>query len=240
MRDQRLFQEALSLNGNKTIKNLPHLKRPREKALYYGIGSLSDVELLALLIGKGTSKDNALSLARKLLHKHISLHNLYRINDPKLLFMPGIGEVKALKILAAFELNKRLLFLEGTHDRPIYNEMEIVRTFQNRIGRLHKETLYLLALTKRNYIISEKQLYLGTEAGFNLDPKEVVRELLIANADRYILIHNHPSGHVEPSGDDLTTTIELAKISAQFGVTLYDHLIIGANAYFSLRKLGKL
>ena len=133
MRDQRLFQEALSLNGNKTIKNLPHLKRPREKALYYGIGSLSDVELLALLIGKGTSKDNAISLARKLLHKHISLHNLYRINDPKLLFMPGIGEVKALKILAAFELNKRLLFLEGTHDRPIYNEMEIVRTFQNQL-----------------------------------------------------------------------------------------------------------
>ena len=228
------------MNGSKRIKELPHLKRPREKALYYGIGSLSDAEVLALLIGKGTTKDNALSLAKKLLNKHISLQNMYRIDDPKLLLMPGIGEVKALQILAAFELNKRLLFLEGSHDRPIYREDEIVRSFQRRIGRLQKETLYLLALTNRNYIISEKQLYLGTEKGFSLDPKEIVRELLIANADRYILIHNHPSGHVEPSANDLETTIELATISAQFGVTLYDHLIIGANAYFSLRKLGKL
>lgn len=228
------------MNGNKNIKDLPHLKRPREKALFYGIGSLSNVELLALLIGKGTSSDNALTLASKLLDKHISLQNMYRIDDPALLMMPGIGKVKALQILAAFELNKRLLFLEGSHERPIYNESDVVRTFQKRIGRLQQETLYVLALNKRNYIISEKQLYLGTREGFTVDPKEIVRELLIAKADRYVLIHNHPSGDVEPSRNDLQTTLALANTSAQFGVTLYDHLIIGANDYFSIRKHGKL
>lgn len=228
------------MSGNRKIKDLPLRQRPREKALYYGIGSLSEVELLALLIGKGTSKDSALSLASKLLERHVSIQNLYRVTDHKLLMMPGIGEIKALTIQAIFELNKRLIFMEDAKKDNVYDQTKVVASYQNKIGRLQKETLYLLALNKRNMIISEKQLYLGNENGFLLDTKEVIRELLLSNAERYILIHNHPSGHVEPSVNDIETTSKLATISAKFGVSLYDHLIIGANSFFSLRNYGKL
>lgn len=228
------------MSGSRKIKDLPILERPREKALYYGINTLTDVELLALIISKGTRGENAMMLARKLLDRHYSLANIYKVSDPRLLMVPGIGKAKALQLVAMSELNRRLVMHEADDDPLKYDENRIISTYQNRIGRLQKETLYLLMLDKRNMIISEKQLYIGNENGFVIDAKEVVRELLISNADRYILIHNHPSGHVEPSANDLKTTDQLAKISARFGVYLYDHIIIGANSHFSLRNYQKL
>lgn len=222
------------------MKDLPYLQRPREKALHYGIETLSEVELLALLIGKGTHDQNAVELARCLLDRHITLANLFRITDPRLLMINGIGKVKALTILAVFELNKRVLYVEDSAEELRYDELKVVRTYQKKIGRLQKETLYLLSLSRRNVILSEKQLYIGNEKGFILDAKEVMRELLLSHADRYVLIHNHPSGYVEPSQHDLETTRLMASYSAKFGVELYDHLIISANSHYSIKKRQKL
>lgn len=222
------------------MKDLPYLQRPREKALHYGIETLSEVELLALLIGKGTHDQNAVELARCLLDRHITLANLFRITDPRLLMINGIGKVKALTILAVFELNKRVLYVEDSAEELRYDELKVVRAYQKKIGRLQKETLYLLSLSRRNVILSEKQLYIGNEKGFILDAKEVMRELLLSHADRYVLIHNHPSGYVEPSHHDLETTRLMASYSAKFGVELYDHLIISANSHYSIKKRQKL
>jgi len=227
------------LSGSRKIKDLPPLERPREKALYYGINTLTEEELLALVIAQGTRGENALYLARKLLERHYSLENIYKVNDPRLLMVPGIGKAKALQIMAISELNRRIVTYEGDRNHLKYDENRLITYYQRRIGRLQKEMLYLIALDRRNMIISEKQLYIGNEKGFILDTKEVVRELLIMNAERYILVHNHPSGHVEPSKNDLETTEQLAKVSAQFGVYLYDHIIIGLNSHFSLRNHQK-
>lgn len=230
---------VLSLSGSKgkTIKSLPRLERPRERAIHYGINTLKVTELLAIIIGEGTSEYNALLIAEKLLEEHVSLTNLYRLTNPREIKTHGIGSAKALRLLACFELNKRLLFFEGKRDGIEYDEASIILNYRHKIGHLQKETLYLLALNRRNMVISEKQLYLGSDTGFSLDLKEVVRELLLANAERYVLIHNHPSGDVKPSRNDIETTYELAKMSAKFGVYLYDHLIISAHDAFSLRNM---
>lgn len=228
------------MSGSRKIKDLPYLQRPREKALHYGIETLSEIELLALLIGKGTEEKNAVEVAQALLDRHISLTNLYRIKDPRLLMVNGIGKVKALTILAVFELNKRVLYLEDNSESLRYDELKVVRAYQKKIGRLQKETLYLLSLSRRNVILSEKQLYIGSERGFTIDTKEVMRELLLSHADRYVLIHNHPSGYVEPSHHDLETTRLMASYSEKFGVELYDHLIIAANTHYSIKRGQKL
>lgn len=227
------------MSGSNKIKDLPLLARPREKALYYGINTLSEPELLALIIGQGKKGESALYLAQKLLDRHFSLANIYKISDPELLIMPGIGKAKALKILAVSELNRRLVSYEGNVNHLKYDETRLVYNYQKKIGRLQKETLFLVGLSRRNMIISEKQLYIGNEKGFMLDVKEVIRELLIMNAERYVLIHNHPSGIVKPSQNDLNTTEQLAKESAKFGVYLYDHIIIGVNSHYSLRSHHK-
>lgn len=227
------------MSGSRKIKDLPLLSRPREKALYYGINTLSEAELIALIIGQGMKGESALYLAQKLLERHYSLQNIYKISDPRLLMMPGIGKVKALQIIAISELNRRLVSYEEQKDDLKYDELRLVYNYQRRIGRLQKETFFVIGLDRRNQIISEKQLYIGNEKGFVVDAKEVVRELLIMNAERYILIHNHPSGLVKPSQNDLKTTEELAKATAKFGVYLYDHIIISASSYYSMRNHQK-
>ncbi len=230
------------MNGSKarTIKDLPTLSRPREKALHYGINTLTEIELLAIIIGEGTNGRNALEIAEILHKEHVSLINMYRLTNVNSLKVHGIGKAKALRLLAVFELNKRLLYMEAKKDTFMYKEDEIIATYQQRIGHLTKETLYLITLNRRNMIISEKQLYLGSELGFSIDAKEIIRELLLANADQYVLIHNHPSGDVAPSDHDLETTYKLAEMSAKFGVYLFDHLIISAADFFSLRHTAKL
>lgn len=239
-KDQRLFRADLSLSGNNKIKDLPLLHRPREKALYYGINALSEVELLAILIGEGTSGASALTLASRLLDEHLSLTNLYRIKDHLKLKIPGIGVVKGLRLIACFELTKRLGIAREERDVFLYNAEEITKLYQNKIGRLNKETLYLIALNKRLHIISEKQIYLGHERGFIIDSKEIIRELVISGAEYYVLIHNHPSGIVSPSENDIKTTTELAKLSRNLGIELYDHIIVTHLEYFSIREYGKL
>ncbi len=228
------------MSGNNKIKDLPLLNRPREKALYYGIDSLSEVELLAILIGEGTRTASALSLAGQLLEEHLSLTNLYRIKDHLKLKIPGIGVAKGLRLLACFELTKRLGVARDNAKVFVYNQAEIISVYQNKIGRLNKETLYLISLNKRRHIISEKQIYVGHERGFILDTKEIVRELIISGADYYVLIHNHPSGIVKPSENDLVTTSELARLSRNVGIELFDHIIVTHESHFSIREYGNL
>ncbi len=228
------------MSGNNKIKDLPLLNQPREKALYYGINSLTEVELLALIIGGGTRGASALSLAGRLLDEHLTLTNLYRINDYLNLKIRGIGVAKGLALIACFELTKRLGVARNNPGVFHYNAQEIISVYKNKIGRLNKETLYLIALNKRLHIISEKQIYLGHERGFVIDTKEIVRELVISNADYYVLIHNHPSGKVTPSENDVLTTTELAKLSHNVGIELYDHIIVSHEDHFSIREYGKL
>lgn len=216
------------------------MHQPREKALYYGISSLSEVELLALIIGGGTSGASALALAGQLLEEHLTLTNLYRIKDHLKLKIRGIGVAKGLALIACFELTKRLGVMRDKARVFLYNQAEIVALYQNKIGRLNKETLYLIALNKRRHIISERQIYLGHERGFIIDTKEIIRELVVSSADYYVLIHNHPSGIVTPSKNDLETTSELAQLSENVGILLYDHIIVTHEEYFSIREYGGL
>lgn len=216
------------------------LYRPREKALYHGIGSLNEVELLALIIEQGTKDANALTLAKTLLERFINLANLYRIKDPRLLMIKGIGKAKALKLLAVFELNKRLVYTESEMDSFQYNQDKIIRNYQVRIGRLPKEHMYLIALNKRKTMIFEKRLYIGNERGLELDTKEIIRELLLVNAVYFVLIHNHPSGSTLPSKSDIIATETLLLAARKFNLTLLDHIIVSPNDYMSLRDFLSL
>lgn len=225
---------VLSLNGNKRIKDTPFLERPREKAQYYGISTLNDAEVLAIIIGQGRKHENALVLASHLLTRHQNLKTMLRFSDPKQFMVRGIGRVKALQLLAAFELNRRIQS-RGSKEERGYEKDEVIGLYQRKIGHLKQETLYLVLINKQNLIIGERQLYVGKDDGFSLDSRDIIRELILSDAYRYVLIHNHPSGNVLPSRDDEITTQKLCKITESFGYLLYDHLIVSVDDYYSFR-----
>lgn len=227
---------VLSLSGSKLrIKDLAPLNQPREKARYYGIKTLTDQELIALLIGKGTREQNALQVAQNLLNVFVNLNNLARIKDSNLLYQPGIKDAKALTLIAAFEVARRINGASLTDSNQKYDLKFLSQKYQSIIGHDEKEQLILLHLNRHQEIIMEETLYVGHAEGFSLDSREIIRRLLISDAKLFILVHNHPSNEARPSKEDLVTTKKLREIALKFGLILFDHLIVTKTTYFSFK-----
>lgn len=226
----------LNLNGSKLrIKDLAPLNRPREKARHYGIKTLTDQELIALLIGHGTREYNALHVAQNLLNVYVNLNNLSRIKDSNLLYQPGIKDAKALTLVAAFEVARRINEKVLTNIKK-YVIADIAREYQAKLGDNEKEELILLHLDRHEQILMEESLYVGHAEGFLVDAREIMRRLLISDAKFFVLIHNHPSNDARPSKEDVMTTNRLQEVAVSFGVILFDHLIVTKDSYFSFKR----
>ena len=222
------------------IKSLPVLERPREKALRYGLESLSDVELLTLLISSGYKDVSALEIAATLLVENNGLLSLSKVPLSELKKNKGIKNAKALNLAAIFELHYRLSKKEEESDESEVNADYLYSKYKDKLLSNNQENLVLVMLNSRMKIIHEKTMYVGTESKIIFSYKDIWRELLNQNARYFYLIHNHPTGIKEPSKNDIFFTSELFRESKRLNIPMVDHIIIGKDCYHSFTQVKKL
>lgn len=218
------------------IKQLPKNARPREKAIRYGIDSLSNEELLAILIRTGTKDESALDIAYKISHGNYGLNNLFQMTYESLLDIKGIGPSKALILSSCFELNRRYqTSLFGDKDK--INTNDICHRYIDKLINEQNEIVILIILNKRKEIIYEEEIYSGGEDFVHYSPESIVKKVILHNGYGFYLIHNHPSGNPRPSDNDYYATNEIIRLSNRVGIKLIDHIIIGKSGYYSMKEI---
>lgn len=223
------------------IKEIPVNERPREKLINMGSNVLSNEDLLAIILDTGTKDKSAKDLANHILSniKHIS--ELKEMNYQKLLKIKGIGPSKACKILSLIELSKRINTKVDTLINIKANNSKIIyEYYKNKIGNEKQEYFYCLYLDNKKRIIENKLLYIGTINQTLIHPREIFKEAYLLSASSIICVHNHPSGNVVPSNEDIIMTTNLKQIGELMGINVVDHLIIGNNNYYSFFENGDI
>ena len=220
------------------IREMPTNERPRERLLSYGAQSLSDAELLAVLLRNGSRDASVLDLSRGLLRDTGGLAGLIEADD-WLLRRRGIGRVKAATLLAAREIACRLSRARIAHRQLLDQPATVAGYLSMRFGVADQEVLGALYLDVRNRLIAEREIFRGTLSRAAVEPRPILKEALQRNASGFLLFHNHPSGDPTPSSEDLSFTRRMAEAGALLGVKLIDHLILGsAGRWTSLRRRG--
>ncbi|MGK0387319.1 MAG: DNA repair protein RadC [Maribacter sp.] len=224
-----------------TIKSWAEEDRPREKLLAKGKSSLSDAELVAILIGSGSRNESAVSLSQKILKSvDNNLNNLGKTSLSNLMKFKGIGEAKAITIAAALELGRRRQ-LSDIKERPqIRSSKDAYHVLAPLIMDLPHEEFWILLLNRANKVIGRERVSIGGVAGTVVDAKIIFRKALEMLASGIILCHNHPSGNLSPSHADLEITKKLKRAGETLEINILDHLIIAENEYFSFADEGKL
>lgn len=209
--------------------------RPREKMLLKGVGSLSDAELLAILIGSGNKSETAVELSQRILHStNNNLNSLGKLSISHLINnFNGIGEAKAITIIAALELGRRRKLSEAEKQTQVVSSETVFEIFQPILGDLKHEEGWALLMNKSNKIIKRIQLSKGGITGTVIDIRLLIKEALENFATDIILVHNHPSGNTKPSADDTLITKQLKEACSLLDIHLLDHIIICDKAYFS-------
>ena len=218
------------------IKDLPVLERPREKLINNGVENLTDEELLAIILKTGTKNKSVKELASEVLGKINTINNLSEININTFKDVSGLGIVKTIELMASIELGKRI-FLKHENNRINYNNpddiyLENLYLFKNK----KQEYFYCLYLDSKNNLIERKLLFMGTINHSVVHPREIFKEAYLTSASKIICMHNHPSGDITPSMEDIRLTKSLIEIGKLQGISITDHLIIGDDAYYSFYK----
>ncbi len=227
--------------SNLTIKDWAVEDRPREKLLKKGVQSLSDAEIIALLIRSGTRNESAVELSKKVLKSaNNNLNELGKLDIPELIKMKGIGEAKAITILAALELGRRRKISDVLTKRKITQSKDVYELFQPIIGDLPHEEFWILLLNRSNRIIEKIKISQGGISGTVIDVKIILKQAVEKLASSVILCHNHPSGNRNPSNSDDLITNKLKEGSQLLDIQVLDHIIIADIEYFSYADEGKL
>lgn len=221
------------------IKTWAEEDRPREKLMLKGRHSLTDAELLAILIGSGNARESALELSKRLLSENNNdLHVLGQQNIAELMRLKGIGEAKAVSIVAAFELGRRRQELPVNHSQKISSSKDVVQLFRPLLGDLLHEEFWVLFLNRANRIIGKQQISAGGMAGTVADPRMIFKAALDAKALSIILCHNHPSGNRQASEADIRLTKNLVEAGKVLEVSVLDHIIVTQHSFFSFADEG--
>ena len=222
---------------NYTIKEMPLSERPREKLYDYGASSLSNAELLTILIRTGSSDESAIDLANKVLRLDESgFSHLSKVTLEELTKIKGIGKCKAAQILAAVEIAKRLNQW-GSHDKiKVDSPLVLVNLLMDKMKYLEQEHFNIALLDTKNQILSIDNISIGTLNASIVHPRDVFKIAIRKNANSMILIHNHPSGDPSPSKEDIKVTERLSEVGEITGIKVLDHIIIGNNRYTSFRE----
>ena len=224
-----------------SIKSWAEEDRPREKLLQKGKHSLSDAELLAILIGSGNAEETAVELARKILaHSNHSLYTLGKMNASELMKFKGIGEAKAITIVAALELARRRKETPEAELEKISSSTDVASLFQNRLGDLNHEEFWVVYLNRSNKILNKQQLSSGGMSGTVVDPRMIFKSALDYKAQAIILCHNHPSGTAKPSEADIRLTKNMVEAGKVLEISVLDHIIITQQGFFSFVDEGMM
>lgn len=223
------------------IKDWAVEDRPREKLLSKGPRSLSDAELIAILIGSGNIEETAVELSRRILASaDNNLNELGRKSIDFLIKFQGIGEAKAVTIAAALELGKRRKEADVFNKKQITSSKDAAEYFQPMLGDLNHEEFWILLLNRGNRIIDSFMVSQGGISGTVIDVRLILKKALDKMASAIILCHNHPSGTMQASNADLNITRKIKSAAEIMDISVLDHIIIGQNNYLSLADEGML
>ena len=228
-------KEPLAARG--AITTWPEEERPRERLLRCGPGSLTDAELLAILLRSGSGSSSALDVARGVLDGG-GLREMARKNAEELIRVQGVGLAKAVEILAAVEIGRRLQAQECGDRHSLCSPEDAARFLIPRMRDLRHETFVVLVLDTNNSGVGESELSRGTLNASIVHPREVFKFAIDRLAAAVIVAHNHPSGNPEPSREDIEITHQLCEAGKIVGIPLHDHLIVAGNSFTSLAARG--
>ena len=210
-------------------------QRPREKALRYGLESLSDLELVALILQSGNKNRSVFEIASDVLKESEGLSKLMQMHVNTLMQIQGIREVKALQLLASVELSKRVIKSKVYHTSILKPE-DVIEWFEFEYGVLQQECFIALYLDTKSKLIAHRVLFKGTLNESTVHPREVFKEAFLQNANSVLIAHNHPSGDCTPSQADFEVTYKMVHVAITMGVHLVDHIIVGQNQYYSFKE----
>ena len=222
-----------------TIKSWAEEDRPREKLLEKGRHILTDAELIAILIGSGSKKETAVELSKRILATYENdLNAIAKLSVQDLMKFKGIGEAKAISIVAALELGRRRKETEIQKRDRIGMSKDVFDIFHRHFLDLPHEEFWVLLLNRSNSVIRKERISLGGVSGTVVDPKIVFKNALEHLASAIILCHNHPSGNLKPSDEDLRLTKKLKDAGSLLEIPVLDHIIISNEGYFSFADEG--
>lgn len=223
------------------IKEMPAVERPREKLKLLGVKKLSNAELLAILIGTGTRNVSSTELAGEILALDAEgITYFCDCTTEELAAVSGVGIAKASRIVAAVELGKRIATKPRKVKIQISDPADVAALFIEDMRYLKNEVFKVLMLNVKNEIMQIESISTGNINRALVDARDVFRPAVKRGAASVILIHNHPTGNPEPSGEDVRTTVQLKQAGSLLGIKVLDHLIIGDGVYESLKSSGKM
>lgn len=218
------------------FSSVPEYLRPREKALKYGIKKLTDYELLAIFLRTGSKDFNVMDLSQLIIDQVKGIANIKENNLELIKEIKGIGEVKLLELQSLIELSERLNQVNVQKFYYANNPETIFELYRKRFEDSKQECFVVLALNAKNAIIADKVIFMGSLSHSVVHPREVFKYIVKHSASSFICLHNHPSGDVTPSDQDLEVTKSLYDISMIMGIPLLDHIIVGHNKYYSFKQ----
>lgn len=227
--------------GRLTIKDWAEDDRPREKLMRQGAGALSDAELLAILIRTGNASENAVDLSKRVLHAvDKDLDRLGRSTVAELMRFKGMGRTKAITVVAALELGRRRKVADAQQRPLVATSHMVFELMGGLIGELQHEEFWLLLLDRGNRLVDRCRVSMGGMHGTVADPKVIFKTALDRRASGLVLCHNHPSGQLRPSEEDIKLTRKLMEGARLLDITVMDHVIITATGHFSFADNGML
>jgi DNA repair protein RadC len=220
------------------LREVPATERPRERLAMRGPSGLTSAELIAIVWGSGAAGRSATELADEALARHDGLTGLARASDLELERIPGVGPVRAAQLAAAFELGRRLLADWPAARWTVRSPRDVADRLVLQMGRLEREELRVVLLNTKNVVLRVATVYQGNVSSSLVRVGELFRDAVRLNATGVILVHNHPSGDPTPSPEDLHLTAEVLGAGRLLDIQLLDHLVVGHDAWVSLRDRG--
>lgn len=222
------------------MKDLSPDDRPREKLSRHGVAALGDNELVALVIGTGSRRRDALTLANALLAAHGGLHGLTRSTCDDLMRVAGIGRARAAQIVGAIELGRRTLAHAPSERLRLNAPRDVAAYLMPRFGSRGVEQFGIVLLDSKHRVIRTTVLAVGTLNSSIVEPRDVFREATIGGAAAIVIFHSHPSGDPTPSPEDVDLTRRLAAAGVLMGIDVVDHVVLGDLRYVSFKETGRL
>ncbi|MGG7076450.1 RadC family protein [Clostridium sardiniense] len=221
--------------------DIPENERPKEKLLRYGAESLSNPELLAIVLRTGTKGENVLNLSQKIIAELNGLNGILNASVKEMTKIKGVKEAKASQILAIAELFRRFNTYKSFNEfKRITSPREVANMLYGEMGASNQEVLKLIILNTKNEVVKIKDVFKGSLNSSLVHPREIFNEAIRSSAASIIICHNHPSGDPTPSSEDIKVTTRINKSGEIIGIKLIDHIIIGRNNYVSLKEKGIL